>query len=189
MNAFLVSVGVVALGEIGDKTQLLAMVLAARYHRPGLICLGILLATLANHALAGAVGVLVAGFLDPVTLKWVLGVSFLLMAVWLLVPDKLDENPRPLRNMGVLTATIVMFFLAEIGDKTQVATVALAARFDDLLAVVAGSTIGMLLANVPAVYLGARAADRLPVKWVHAGAAALFALIGAGSLASALGWL
>ncbi|WP_322995028.1 TMEM165/GDT1 family protein [Castellaniella sp.] len=188
MDALLVSIGVVALGEIGDKTQLLAIVLAARYHRPGLICLGILIATLANHALAGAVGVLVAGLLDPVLLKWVLGVSFVLMGIWLLIPDKIDEDFKPMHKMGVLMATIVMFFLAEMGDKTQIATIALAARFNDILLVVVGSTIGMMLANVPAVYLGAKAADRLPVKWVHAGAAALFAVIGVGSLLSAMGW-
>lgn len=188
MNAFLISIGIVALGEIGDKTQLLAMVLAARHQRPGLICLGILIATLANHALAGALGVLVAGLLDPMVLKWVLGVSFLLMAIWLLVPDKINEDLRPTRHMGVLMATIVIFFLAEMGDKTQIATIALAARFDDVPAVVAGSTIGMMLVNIPAVYLGAKVADRLPVKWVHAGAAALFSVVGIGSLFSAIGW-
>lgn len=189
MDAFLVSTGVVALGEVGDKTQLLAMVLAARYHRPGLICLGILIATLANHAMAGAVGVWVADFLDPVVLKWVLGLSFLAMAVWLLVPDCLAEEPKPLQGMGVLMATIIMFFLAEMGDKTQIATVALAARFNDLAAVVVGSTLGMMLANVPAVYLGDKAAKALPLKWVHGAAAVLFAIVGVGALLSAMGIL
>ncbi|WP_322998255.1 TMEM165/GDT1 family protein [Castellaniella sp.] len=189
MNAFLISVGVVALGEIGDKTQLLAMVLAARYHRPGLICLGILIATLVNHALAGAVGIAVADLLHPTTLQWILGISFLLMAGWLLIPDKLDDTPKPLHGMGVLTTTIVLFFLAEMGDKTQIATIALAARFDSLLAVVAGSTLGMMLANVPAVYLGDKAASKLPLKWVHGAAAGLFAVIGIGTLLNAAGWL
>ncbi|CAM5791666.1 TMEM165/GDT1 family protein [Castellaniella caeni] len=177
-SAFLVSVGVVALGEIGDKTQLLAMVLAARYHRPLPICFGILIATLVNHAMAGAVGILLADMIHPDTLQWVLGVSFLLMAGWLLVPDKIDDDPKPLNGLGVVMTTIVMFFLAEMGDKTQIATVALAARYDSLIAVVAGSTVGMMLANVPAVYLGAKAAERLPLKLVHGLAALLFAALG-----------
>jgi len=189
MDAFLVSVGVVALGEIGDKTQLLAMMLAARYHRPGLICLGVLIATLANHALAGLAGQLVARLLDPDILQWALGISFLLMAGWLLIPDRLDEAPRPIRGLGVLTATITLFFLAEMGDKTQVATVALAARYDSLTAVVGGSTLGMMLANVPAVYFGARAADRLPARLIHGIAAALFAVLGGATLLHAAGGL
>ena len=189
MDAFLVSTGVVALGEIGDKTQLLAMMLAARYHRPGLICLGVLIATLVNHALAGLAGQLVAHLLDPVVLHWVLGISFLLMAGWLLIPDKLDEAPKPLRGLGVLAATITLFFLAEMGDKTQIATIALAARYDDLVPVVSGSTLGMMLANVPAVYFGARAAQRLPAKLVHGIAALLFAFLGGLTLLHAAGWL
>src|SRR5690606_28987051 len=189
MDAFLVSAGVVALGEIGDKTQLLAMMLAARYHRPGLICLGVLIATLANHALAGLAGQLVARLLDPDILQWALGISFLLMAGWLLIPDRLDEAPRPIRGLGVLTATITLFFLAEMGDKTQVATVALAARYDSLTAVVGGSTLGMMLANAPAVYFGARAADRLPARLIHGIAAALFAVLGGATLLHAAGWL
>jgi putative Ca2+/H+ antiporter (TMEM165/GDT1 family) len=189
MNAFLVSVGVVALGEIGDKTQLLAMVLAARYHRPALICLGILISTLLNHALAGVVGIAVADLLHPTVLKWVLGISFLLMAGWLLIPDKLDDEPKPLRGLGVLATTMIMFFLAEMGDKTQIATVALAARYDDLTAVVGGSTLGMMLANVPAVYLGSKAASRLPLKWVHGAAAVLFVMVGVAALLDAAGWL
>lgn len=189
MDAFLVSTGMVALGEIGDKTQLLAIMLAARYHRPGLICLGVLIATLANHALAGLAGQLAAQLLDPVVLQWVLGISFLLMAGWLLIPDKLDETPKPMRGLGVLTATITLFFLAEMGDKTQIATIALAARYDSLIAVVGGSTLGMMLANVPAVYFGARAADRLPARLVHGIAAALFAILGCAILLRAAGWL
>ncbi len=189
MDAFLVSTGVVALGEIGDKTQLLAMMLAARYHRPGLICLGVLIATLANHALAGLVGQLAAQLFDPDVLQWVLGISFLLMAGWLLIPDRLDEEPRPMRGLGVLTATITLFFLAEMGDKTQIATVALAARYESLVAVVGGSTLGMMLANVPAVYFGARAAGRLPARLVHGVAAALFAVLGCATLLNAAGWV
>ncbi len=189
MDAFLVSTGVVALGEMGDKTQLLAMMLAARYHRPGLICLGVLIATLANHALAGLAGQMVARLLDPDVLQWLLGVSFLLMACWLLIPDRLDEAPRPRHGLGVLAATITLFFLAEMGDKTQIATVALAARYDSLAAVVGGSTLGMMLANVPAVYFGARAANRLPVRLVHGIAAALFAALGGATLLHAAGWL
>ena len=178
MDAFLVSTGVVALGEIGDKTQLLAMMLAARYHRPALICLGVLIATLANHALAGLAGQLAAQLLDPGVLQWVLGISFLLMACWLLIPDKLDEEPRPMRGLGVLTATITLFFLAEMGDKTQIATVALAARYDSLMAVVGGSTLGMMLANAPVVFLGDRIMRRVPIKWVHGASAAIFAVLG-----------
>ena len=189
MDAFLVSTGVVALGEIGDKTQLLAMMLAARYHRPGLICLGVLIATLANHALAGLAGQLIARLLDPDILQWAVGISFLLMAGWLLIPDRPDEAPRPMRGLGVLTATITLFFLAEMGDKTQIATVALAARYENLVAVVGGSTLGMMLANVPAVYFGARAADRLPARLVHGIAAALFAIMGGVTLANAAGWV
>src|SRR5690606_2989586 len=189
MDAFLVSTGVVALGEIGDKTQLLAMVLAARYHRPVLIVLGVLMATRADRALAGLAGQLVARLLDPTVLQWLLGISFLLMAGWLLIPDKLDEAPAPMRGLGVLAATITLFFLAEMGDKTQIATVALAARYDSLVAVVGGSTLGMMLANVPAVYFGARAADRLPARLIHGIAAVLFASLGGLTLLHAAGIL
>ncbi len=178
MEAFLVSTGLVALGEIGDKTQLLAMLLAARFRRPLPIVLGILVATLANHALAGLVGDSVARWLGPDVLRWVVGLSFLAMAAWMLVPDEAGEVEGGAPRFGVFGTTVVAFFLAEMGDKTQIATVALAARYTDLLAVVAGTTLGMMLANVPAVYLGDRAAKAIPMRLVHAISAAIFALLG-----------
>ncbi len=179
MDALLVSTGVVALGEMGDKTQLLAMLLAARYRKPAPIILGILVATLANHALAGAVGELVARAMGPDLLRWIIGLSFLAMAGWMLVPDEIDDaqaghHPR----LGVFGTTVVAFFLAEMGDKTQIATVALAARFHDLPAVVMGTTLGMMLANVPAVYLGERIARRISMQLVHGIAALIFAILG-----------
>ena len=178
MEAFLVSTGVVALAEIGDKTQLLALVLAARYRKPVPIVLGILVATLANHALAGTLGALVARLIDPQVLRWVLGFSFIAMAVWMLVPDRLDdEAPKPPR-FGVFVTTLFAFFLLEMGDKTQIATVALAAKYAQLFAVVAGTTLGMMIANVPAVFLGDIAATRLPLRLVHGICAAVFAVIG-----------
>lgn len=178
MEAFLASTGVVALGEIGDKTQLLAMLLAARYRKPWLICLGILIATLANHALAGVVGQLIASLIEPNTLKWILGISFIALAIWLLVPDKIDDETPKTNGYGVLLTTIIMFFLAEMGDKTQIATVALAARFDSLFIVVAGSTLGMMLANVPAVFFCNHFACKLPVRLVHMIAALIFVIVG-----------
>jgi putative Ca2+/H+ antiporter (TMEM165/GDT1 family) len=179
MEALLVSTGVVALGEMGDKTQLLAMLLAARYRKPAPIILGILVATLANHALAGAVGELVARALGPELLRWVIGLSFLAMAGWMLVPDQIDDaQAQHHQRLGVFGTTVVAFFLAEMGDKTQIATVALAARFDDLVAVVLGTTAGMMLANVPAVYLGEHIARRVSMKLVHGIAALIFAILG-----------
>lgn len=179
MDTLLISTGVVALGEIGDKTQLLAMILAARYRKPWLICLGILIATLANHALAGIIGQLIAAFLHPETLRWVLGISFILLAGWLLIPDRIDdETPKSVNGMGVLITTIVMFFLAEMGDKTQLATVALAAKYNSLFLVVLGSTLGMMLANVPAVFVSSKMSAKLPVKLVHSIAALIFLIIG-----------
>ena len=173
------SAGVVALGEMGDKTQLLAIVLAAAYRKPMAIIAGILVATLANHAAAGAVGGWVAQALGPDVLRWVIGVSFLAMAGWMLVPDKLDaagtgDKPR----FGVFVTTVVAFFLAEMGDKTQIATVALAARYPDIVQVVLGTTVGMLLANVPAVFLGDRMAKKISMPLVHGIAAAIFAILG-----------
>ncbi|HMN78819.1 MAG TPA: TMEM165/GDT1 family protein [Burkholderiaceae bacterium] len=185
MESLLISIGVVALGEMGDKTQLLAMLLAARYRRPWPIVAGILVATLANHAMAGALGGWVASLLGPDVLRWVIGASFLAMAAWMLIPDKLDDAPASRRHGGVFATTLVAFFFAEMGDKTQLATVALAARFDDLPAVVVGTTIGMLLANVPAVFLGDKVAAHVPMKLVHGIAAAIFALLGAATLANA----
>lgn len=178
MDAFLVSTGVVALGEMGDKTQLLAILLAAHFKRPWLICLGILLATLANHALAGLVGVGIAQFVTPDILRWVVGISFLAMAAWLMVPDKLDAMPHPLQRFGVLGAALVMFFVAEMGDKTQIATIALAARYDNVFAVVAGTTLGIMLVNAPVVFLGGLIAKRIPMGAIHGAAAFIFALLG-----------
>ncbi len=179
MEAFLISTGVVALGEMGDKTQLLAMLLAARFKRPAPIILGILVATLANHALAGAVGGWVAQALGPDVLRWVIGLSFIAMAAWMLVPDKLDDTAVHGRlRLGVFGTTVVAFFLAEMGDKTQIATVALAARYPDLIAVVAGSTLGLMLANVPAVFLGDAIARKVSMKLVHGIAAFIFGVLG-----------
>jgi putative Ca2+/H+ antiporter (TMEM165/GDT1 family) len=178
LEAFLVSTGVVALGEIGDKTQLLAMLLAARFRRPWPIMLGIFVATLVNHALAGAVGGGIAAWLGPTWLRWVIGLGFLAMAAWMLVPDTIDEAEGGRERFGVFGTTLVAFFLAEMGDKTQVATVALAARYAELAAVVAGTTLGMMLANVPAVLLGDRLARAVSMRWVHAIAALIFAVLG-----------
>jgi len=179
MEAFLVSTGVVALGEMGDKTQLLAIILAARFKRPWPIVLGILVATLANHALAGAVGGGVARALGPDILRWLIGVSFIAMAGWMLVPDKADDaalgGPQ---RFGVFGTTMLAFFVAEMGDKTQIATVALAARYAELMAVVAGTTLGMMLANVPAVFLGDRIARQVSMPLVHGIAALAFAVLG-----------
>lgn len=186
MQAFLVSTGAVALGEIGDKTQLLALLLATRFRRPWPIVAGILVATLANHALAGALGTVVAKALDPLWLRGLLGATFLLVAGWLLVPDRAGDGPAPGRAhgaLGIFGVTALAFFVAEMGDKTQVATVLLAARFDALLAVTAGTTLGMLMANVPVVVFGPRALGRLPLAWVQRAAALLFAALGVLALA------
>ena len=185
MEAFLVSTGIVALAEIGDKTQLLAFVLAAKFRRPLPIIAAIFIATIANHAFAAAIGTWVTGLLGPDTLRWVLGASFLAMAVWTLVPDKLDDEDTRLAGYGVFMTTLIAFFIAEMGDKTQVATVALAARYDALIAVVGGTTLGMMIANVPAVYLGDRIANRVPLKLVHGIAAAVFAVLGVATLLGA----
>ncbi|APR03559.1 TMEM165/GDT1 family protein [Thauera chlorobenzoica] len=182
MNAFLVSTAIVALAEIGDKTQLLAFLLAAKFRRPWPIVLGIFAATVANHAFAAALGSWLTTLLGPQALRWVLGLSFIAMALWTLIPDKLDEDDARLPRLGVFGATLVAFFLAEMGDKTQVATVALAAQYQALVAVVAGTTLGMMIANVPAVLLGERIAQRMPVKLVHGIAAALFAVLGVATL-------
>ncbi|MES2785519.1 MAG: TMEM165/GDT1 family protein [Pseudomonadota bacterium] len=182
MEAFLISTGIVAIAEIGDKTQLLSFLLAAKFRKPWPIVLGIFVATIVNHALAGALGALVASWVEPTTLRWILGVSFLAMAVWALVPDKLDDKPT-LAAFGVFGTTLVAFFLAEMGDKTQVATVALAARYDALAPVVIGTTLGMMIANVPAVFLGQRAATWLPLKIVRGVAAAIFAAVGIATIA------
>jgi len=185
MEAFLVSTGLVALAEIGDKTQLLAFLLAARFRKPLPICLGILIATLVNHAFAGALGAWITAQVSPHTMRWVLGIGFLAMAGWTLIPDKIDEATEGggKLKLGVLGTTIVAFFMAEMGDKTQIATIALAARFHDLIAVVAGTTLGMMIANVPAVFIGDRLAGKIPVRLVHGIAAVIFAVIGVATLA------
>lgn len=183
MEAFLVSAGVVALAEIGDKTQLLAFVLAARYRRPWPIIAGIVTATLVNHAIAGAFGAWVVRLLGPEILKWVLALSFFAMAAWTLIPDKApDEDEKRARRFGVYGTTVVSFFLAEMGDKTQVATVALAARYASFYWVVAGTTTGLLLADVPAVLLGDRLAGRLPTRAVHVVATLMFIVLGVALL-------
>jgi len=183
-EALLVSTGVVALGEIGDKTQLLALLLAARYRRPWPIVAGILVATLANHAVAGALGAWITRLVDPQWMRWLLGLSFIAVALWMLVPDHVEADDRPASGrLGVFGVTTIAFFLAEMGDKTQVATVMLAARYDALVAVVAGTTLGMMLANVPAVLLGEQAVKVMPVAWVHRIAAVVFAAIGVAVLA------
>ena len=179
MEAFLVSAGIVALAEIGDKTQLLALLLSARFRRPVPIILGILVSTLANHALAGYVGAWVAAKVGPDLMRWILGLSFLAMAIWILIPDKVDDEATSQRaRFGIFGTTAIAFFLLEMGDKTQIATVALAAKYPSLVAVVAGTTVGMMLANVPAVLLGEVASKKLPLKLVHGIAAALFAVLG-----------
>jgi putative Ca2+/H+ antiporter (TMEM165/GDT1 family) len=180
VEAFLVSTAVVALGEIGDKTQLLALVLAARFQRPLPIIAGIFVATIANHALAGYVGNLLQGALPAETLRWLVAASFFAVALWALKPDTLDDGdqPPPRSRWGVFGITVVAFFLAEMGDKTQVATVILAARFSSLTAVVIGTTLGMLLANVPVVLIGKAASARIPFKAVRVCAALLFAGLG-----------
>ena len=186
MEAFLISTGIVALAEMGDKTQLLSLVLAARFRKPWPIVWGILVATLANHALAGAVGSWVTTLLGPDVLRWVLGLSFIAMAVWMLIPDKLDEEdgddaPR----MGVFMTTVVAFFLAEMGDKTQIATVMLAAQYNAWAWVVAGTTLGMMLANAPVVWLGDAITKRVPIALVHKVSALIFAVLGVLALT---GW-
>ncbi len=178
MEAFLIATGVVAFAEIGDKTQLLALVLAARFRRPLPIIAGIFVATVFNHSLASAVGVWLSAALGPEVLRWVLGLSFIAMAGWLLVPDEVDASEVAHSRYGAFATTVVTFFIAEMGDKTQIATVALAARYNALYTVIAGTTLGMLLADVPAVFVGDRVAGRLPVKAVHAIAAAIFIVIG-----------
>lgn len=179
MEAFLVSTSIVALAEMGDKTQLLALVLAARFRKPWPIVLGIFVATVLNHALAGAAGAWVTTVLGPQVLRWVLGVSFIAMAVWMLIPDKLDDGetgnaPR----LGVFGTTVLAFFLAEMGDKTQIATVMLAAQYNAYAWVVAGTTLGMMLANAPVVWLGERVTRLVPLRVVHVVSALIFAGLG-----------
>ena len=186
MESLLVSTGVVALAEIGDKTQLLAFILAARFKKPIPIILGILAATLVNHGLAGALGAWITSLLTPDVLRWVLGASFLAMAAWTLIPDKIEEDETQIASrMGVFGATLVTFFLAEMGDKTQIATIAMAAHYPNPILVVAGTTLGMLIADVPAVFVGDKLAAKIPMKLVHSIAAAIFAALGAATLLGA----
>jgi Ca2+/H+ antiporter, TMEM165/GDT1 family len=183
MEALLVSTGIVALAEIGDKTQLLSLLLAAKFRRPVPIILGILVATLANHALAGAVGTWVTRAIGEDTMRWVLGFSFIAMAAWMLVPDSPpDEHTKPAR-FGVFGTTLIAFFLVEMGDKTQIATVALAAQYSAFAMVVAGTTLGMMIANIPAVLLGERATRALPIRTIHVIAALIFLALGLAVLA------
>ncbi len=185
MDAFLVSLAVVTLGEIGDKTQLLAFMLAARCRKPWAITAGIAVATLANHTLAASLGAWVAAHVAPDVLRWVVGGLFVAIGLWALVPDRMDEAPTLRGGLGVFALTVVTFFLAEMGDKTQVATAVLAARFDALAAVIAGTTLGMLVADVPAVVVADRFASRIPervLKWARVAAALLFVAIGAATI-------
>jgi putative Ca2+/H+ antiporter (TMEM165/GDT1 family) len=179
LEAFLLSTGIVALAEMGDKTQLLSLVLAARFKRPWPIVWGILVATLLNHALAGAAGAWVMAMIGPDVMRWVLGVSFIAMGLWMLIPDKLDDDDaKPSHHWGVFMTTTWAFFLAEMGDKTQIATVALGAQYQPLVAVVAGTTLGMMLANAPVVFFGDAITKRVPIRVVHLIAAVIFAVLG-----------
>jgi putative Ca2+/H+ antiporter (TMEM165/GDT1 family) len=186
MESIFVSTGVVALAEMGDKTQLLAFILAARFKRPLPIILGILVATLLNHGMAGALGSWITTVISTDTLRWILGLSFIAMAIWTLIPDKIeDEETTIASKLGVFGATFVTFFLAEMGDKTQFATIALAAHYATPLLVIAGTTLGMLIADVPAVFLGNKFAEKIPMKLVHGVAALIFAIMGVLTLVKA----
>ena len=186
MESLFVSTGVVALAEIGDKAQLLAFILAARFKKPLPIVAGILVATIVNHGLAGALGAWITQTVRPDVLRWVLGASFIGMAIWTLIPDEIEEEETHIaQRLGVFGATLVTFFLAEMGDKTQIATVAMAAHYADPWLVVAGTTLGMLLADVPAVFAGDKLADRIPMRLVHTIAAAIFAVLGLATLLGA----
>ena len=186
MEALFISTGVVALAEIGDKTQLLAFILAARFRKPLPIVAGIFCATAVNHGLAGALGAWITSAVSPEVLRWILGLSFIGMAVWTLIPDEIEEDEtRVAHRLGVFGATLVTFFLAEMGDKTQIATVAMAAHYASPLIVIIGTTAGMLIADVPAVLVGEKLAGKIPMKLVHSIAAAIFALLGVATLLGA----
>jgi len=178
MESLFVSTGVVALAEIGDKTQLLAVMIAARFKRPVPIILGILCTTIVNHGLAGALGAWITATASPEGLRWVLGASFLGMAAWTMIPDKIEEETQVARRFGVFGATLITFFLAEMGDRTQIATVAMAAHYANPFLVVVGTTLGMLFADVLAVFVGEKLAAKIPMKLGHSIAAAIFALLG-----------
>lgn len=186
MDSLLVSTGVVALAEIGDKTQLLAFILAARFKKPLPIIAGILAATIVNHGLAGALGAWITATLTPEVLRWVLGASFIGMAIWTMIPDKIEEEETQIaQRLGVFGATLVTFFLAEMGDKTQIATVAMAAHYAAPVMVVIGTTLGMLIADVPAVFAGDKLANKIPMRLVHTIAAGIFAVLGVATLLGA----
>ena len=185
MEAFLVSLGAVAIAEIGDKTQLLALLLALRFRAPLAVIAGIFAATVANHALAAWAGTLVAAWLTPQFLAWVLGLSFLAMGLWTLVPDEPPSGDEAVSRFGPFLATAIAFFLVEMGDKTQLATVALGARYETLVLVALGTTFGMMAANVPVVLFGEAAAKRVPLRFVRFTAAALFIVLGFAALGSA----
>ena len=179
ITTVIISTGVVALAEMGDKTQLLAFLLAARFKKPVPIILGILLATIVNHGFAGAVGAWITTLLSPIALGWILGISFIAMAIWTLKPDEIEEDEAKIAGrFGVFGATTITFFLAEMGDKTQIATVALAANYSSVILVVIGTTLGMMIADVPAVFIGTKFAQKVSMKLVHGIAAAVFAVLG-----------
>jgi Ca2+/H+ antiporter, TMEM165/GDT1 family len=179
ITTILISTGVVALAEMGDKTQLLAFLLAARFKKPVPIILGILLATIVNHGFAGALGAWITTLLSPNALGWILGISFIAMAIWTLKPDEIEEDEAKIAGrFGVFGATTITFFLAEMGDKTQIATVALAANYSSVILVVIGTTLGMMIADVPAVFIGTKFAQKVSMKLVHGIAAAVFAVLG-----------
>lgn len=183
LESLLVSTGVVALAEIGDKTQLLAFILAARFKKPLPIIAGIFFATIVNHGMAGALGAWITASISPDVLRWILGASFIGMAIWTLIPDKIEEEETQIaKQFGVFGATLITFFLAEMGDKTQIATIALAAHYASPVMVVIGTTLGMLIADVPAVFVGDRFAAKIPMKLVHSIAAAIFAILGIATL-------
>lgn len=183
MEAFFISTGIVALAEMGDKTQLLALILAARFRQPWPIVAGIFVATIANHALAGVFGAWITTFMGPDVLRWVLGISFIAMAVWMLIPDKLDDGETTTApRFGVFGTTVLAFFLAEMGDKTQIATVMLAAKYSAYYWVIAGTTVGMMLANAPVVWFGERMTRLVPMRVVHGVSAAIFAGLGMWAL-------
>lgn len=188
MEAMLTSTAVVALAEIGDKTQLLAILLATRFNRPMPIILGILVATLANHALAALLGAQAAAFLDSPIFRYAVGLSFIAMAAWTLIPDKFEDDEAPRPRFGAFLTTLVAFFLVEMGDKTQIATIALGAQYHDVIAVTAGTTLGMMIANVPAIFLGHELLKRVDLAKVRLVAAAMFLVIGLWVLAQTAGW-
>jgi Ca2+/H+ antiporter, TMEM165/GDT1 family len=184
MHALAISTLVVAVAEMGDKTQLLALILATRFKQPIPIILGMLAATILNHLAAAFAGELVAAYLPHDVLRWGLGASFIAMGIWVLIPDKIDDKPKTTSRYGAFLTTVVAFFLLEIGDKTQIATIALAARFQDVALVTTGTVLGMMIADVPAVFLGEWLSRKIPMKLMHSVAAVIFIILGALTLAN-----